>query len=387
MAKKLQLTIAEPCHENWDGMTPVEKGKFCGSCQKQVIDFSNMSDRQVAEFFKKPSTGSVCGRFMTDQLDRPIEIPRKRIPWVKYFFQIAIPAFLVSIKASAQKTQGQINVKSASKDTIKRGGVFADERITLGMVARPENLKPFMVDTVVTPIIDTNRVVKGEIETVCAEELIGKVSPLLLNANVEALHIKGKVINEKGEPIPYASIYIKGTKTGVISSQNGEFSICPLANWQKVTLVSSSVGFESQEVLVERNNYSGQDVIMQPVEMKYQLMGEIIVTRCYKKSSTEPIPVIPVTGQGEKTKSFRVFPNPVSSGANLTIEWIETDEGYYNFQLLNQSGQQAHQQQLWIDAKARLLSIDVPLVAAGSYFLILTNKKTGKKFSEKIIIQ
>ena len=121
--------------------------------------------------------------------------------------------------------------------------------------------------------------------------------------------------------------------------------------------------------------------------MKYQLMGEIIVTRCYKKSSTEPIPVIPVTGQGEKTKSFRVFPNPVSSGANLTIEWIETDEGYYNFQLLNQSGQQAHQQQLWIDAKARLLSIDVPLVAAGSYFLILTNKKTGKKFSEKIIIQ
>ena len=387
MAKKLQLTIAEPCHENWDGMTPVEKGKFCGSCQKQVIDFSNMSDRQVAEFFKKPSTGSVCGRFMTDQLDRPIEIPRKRIPWVKYFFQIAIPAFLVSIKATAQKTQGQINVKSASKDTIKRGGVFADERITLGMVARPENLKPFMVDTVVTPIIDTNRVVKGEIETVCAEELIGKVSPLLLNANVEALHIKGKVINEKGEPIPYASIYIKGTKTGVISSQNGEFSICPLANWQKVTLVSSSVGFESQEVLVERNNYSGQDVIMQPVEMKYQLMGEIIVTRCYKKSSTEPIPVIPVTGQGEKTKSFRVFPNPVSSGANLTIEWIETDEGYYNFQLLNQSGQQAHQQQLWIDAKARLLSIDVPLVAAGSYFLILTNKKTGKKFSEKIIIQ
>ena len=383
MAKKLQLTIAEPCHENWDGMTPVEKGKFCGSCQKQVIDFSNMSDRQVAEFFKKPSTGSVCGRFMTDQLDRPIEIPRKRIPWVKYFFQIAIPAFLVSIKASAQKTQGQINVKSASKDTIKRGGVFADERITLGMVARPENLKPFMVDTVVTPIIDTNRVVKGEIETVCAEELIGKVSPLLLNANVEALHIKGKVINEKGEPIPYASIYIKGTKTGVISSQNGEFSICPLANWQKVTLVSSSVGFESQEVLVERNNYSGQDVIMQPVEMKYQLMGEIIVTRCYKKSSTEPIPVIPVTGQGEKTKSFRVFPNPVSSGANLTIEWIETDEGYYNFQLLNQSGQQAHQQQLWIDAKARLLSIDVPLVAAGSYFLILTNKKTERNFRRK----
>ncbi|MBK9466306.1 MAG: hypothetical protein IPN56_16330 [Chitinophagaceae bacterium] len=64
-------------------------------------------------------------------------------------FQIAIPAFLVSIKATAQKTQGQINVKSMSKDTTKRGGVFTNERITLGMVARPENLKPFLGDTIV----------------------------------------------------------------------------------------------------------------------------------------------------------------------------------------------------------------------------------------------
>ena len=74
MSKKIQLSIAEPCHENCENMNPVEKGKFCGSCQKQVVDFSHMSDRQVAEFFKKPSTGSVCGRFMTDQLERDIEI-------------------------------------------------------------------------------------------------------------------------------------------------------------------------------------------------------------------------------------------------------------------------------------------------------------------------
>jgi len=83
MRKKLQLSIPTPCHEKWDNMTPVQQGKFCGSCQKSVVDFSNMSDRQVAEFFKKPSAGSVCGRFMQDQLDRSIEIPKKRIPWVK----------------------------------------------------------------------------------------------------------------------------------------------------------------------------------------------------------------------------------------------------------------------------------------------------------------
>ena len=99
--KKVQLSIPEPCHENWDAMTPTVQGKFCASCQKAVIDFTEMSDRQLAEFFKKPPS-SVCGRFQQDQLNRNIEIPRKRIPWVRYFFQFSLPAFLISMKAGAQ---------------------------------------------------------------------------------------------------------------------------------------------------------------------------------------------------------------------------------------------------------------------------------------------
>jgi len=51
MLKNIQLSIPKPCHENWDAMSPVEKGRFCGSCQKQVVDFSNMNDWQIAEFF------------------------------------------------------------------------------------------------------------------------------------------------------------------------------------------------------------------------------------------------------------------------------------------------------------------------------------------------
>src|SRR5258706_16351805 len=60
-----------------------------------------MSDLQLAEFFKKPSTGSVCGRFMHGQLDREIEIPRKSIRWIKYFFSILLPALFTS-RAVAQ---------------------------------------------------------------------------------------------------------------------------------------------------------------------------------------------------------------------------------------------------------------------------------------------
>src|SRR5262245_44582474 len=112
MGKQIQLSIPVPCHENWDQMTPVEKGRFCDSCQKQVVDFSKMSDRQVVEFFKKPTTGSVCGRFMSDQLDRNIAIPGKRLPWVKYFFRLFIPALLASCKMGST-TKG--DVKKISK--------------------------------------------------------------------------------------------------------------------------------------------------------------------------------------------------------------------------------------------------------------------------------
>src|SRR5438477_12967774 len=119
MSKKLQLQIPTPCHENWENMTQLDKGRFCASCQKQVIDFSNMSDREIAQFFKKPilslsKDGSVCGRFMEDQLNKEIEIPRKRIPWVKYFFQFIVPVFLISCKAQAQ---GKVRV--ITKDELR----------------------------------------------------------------------------------------------------------------------------------------------------------------------------------------------------------------------------------------------------------------------------
>src|SRR5258705_969459 len=166
MSKQLQLSIPTPCHENWDNMTPSEKGKFCDSCQKQVVDFSKMSDRQVAEFFKKPSTGSVCGRFMSDQLDRTYEIPKKRIPWLRYFFSMALPALFLS-RASAQQPRMGKEFPSA-RDTTKVQ--ITDEFRTMGIVA--PCIKGFEGDTL-------------------------KVQPITKS-------IKGKVTDQKGAPVAYA---------------------------------------------------------------------------------------------------------------------------------------------------------------------------------------
>jgi len=69
--KSFQLKIEEPCHENWNAMTNSEQGRFCQSCEKEVIDFTHLSDRAIAQTFKK-AKGNVCGRFHDFQLNRPI---------------------------------------------------------------------------------------------------------------------------------------------------------------------------------------------------------------------------------------------------------------------------------------------------------------------------
>ena len=364
MSKKIQLSIAEPCHENWENMSPIDKGKFCGSCQKQVVDFSMMNDRQIAEFFKKPAQslskgGSVCGRFMTDQLEREIEIPKRRIPWAKYFFQIALPAFFIS-KASAQNIKMGKMANLSTKDTSK---ISINKEIrTLGLVLPTTVIKQVCTSTI-------EETVKGDVEV------------------IQNKPVNGKVTDADGMPVAYATITIKGTKHGVITKEDGSFSIIPESNWDKIILVISSIGFETKEVLVDRKSCQQDEIINIGItNINYEIMGEVVVVGMVNKK-IKPMPLIPAIIKDADSKSLKIFPNPVVAGISFTIEWKQKEEGYYLLQILNQSGQPVHRKEIWIDAEARILNIDVPFVSASNYFLLFTNQKSGKKFSGKIIIQ
>lgn len=114
--KKISISIPNPCHENWNEMTPKDQGRFCGSCQKTVVDFSQMSDRQIAEFFRKPA-GSTCGRFHSDQLGREMVVPKRSIPWSQYLFKATWPAFVLFLKSCTdrQSTLGKIEITAPAK--------------------------------------------------------------------------------------------------------------------------------------------------------------------------------------------------------------------------------------------------------------------------------
>ena len=68
MKQKIQISIPEPCKEGWQNMTPVEKGRFCASCQKTVLDFTHLSDNEIINLVAKNDT--LCGRINVSQLNR-----------------------------------------------------------------------------------------------------------------------------------------------------------------------------------------------------------------------------------------------------------------------------------------------------------------------------
>ncbi len=59
------IGVAEPCHEDWSGMTGDAQKKFCDSCAKHVHNLSEMT-REEAERFVTANPTGVCIRFHRD---------------------------------------------------------------------------------------------------------------------------------------------------------------------------------------------------------------------------------------------------------------------------------------------------------------------------------
>lgn len=99
----MKITIPKLCHENWDAMSPDEKGKFCTVCSKKVTDFRNDSDEEIISFLES-SVDNICGTFSENQLGRNLHHSYINSLFTKF----AVGFFLTSggiITANAQQKQ------------------------------------------------------------------------------------------------------------------------------------------------------------------------------------------------------------------------------------------------------------------------------------------
>ena len=88
---KYQIQINEPCSEDWHKMTNLEKGKFCDSCKKQVFDFTQLSNIELARKIKKGD--NICGRFKEEQLNTDLILPQKSY-MPKFGYMLSLLGFL-----------------------------------------------------------------------------------------------------------------------------------------------------------------------------------------------------------------------------------------------------------------------------------------------------
>lgn len=132
MHNKIQLNISEPCHENRANMTPTEKGKFCGACRKPVLDFTALSDSQIAAFFVKHKHTDVCGRMHAQRLNRPLQPPTPTTKILPCVLGIGIPALLLSCN---NELQGKVLVGEIAMVTAPT----ADTSVSLITTPSQEN--------------------------------------------------------------------------------------------------------------------------------------------------------------------------------------------------------------------------------------------------------
>ncbi len=119
-------------------MTPADKGRFCGACQKNVRDFTRSSDREIATAFAKDK--DLCGRFRQTQLDRDLVIPaEKSTVWIAA--SAAVLSFIgLSTHESAAQEVPATEQHEAQMNYV--GKPSASKFVTItGTVS--ENLGPF----------------------------------------------------------------------------------------------------------------------------------------------------------------------------------------------------------------------------------------------------
>jgi hypothetical protein len=202
MKQPLHLAIPKPCTESWDHMTPDTDGRFCLSCQKQVIDFSTWDEERLKRFFRE-IPGKVCGRLRTDQLKRyPLATGGPGL-----LARMALLS-LTGLAATASLAQGQ--------SLPERNPVHVTDQRSHDASAASEQAE------------------KGP-------DSLGVV-------------IRGQVweAGEGNGVVPGVSIFVKESQIGTITDVQGRFELrLHQLNPQPVVLVISFIGYETVEKTVE----------------------------------------------------------------------------------------------------------------------------------------
>jgi hypothetical protein len=188
---KKALKIKTPCRENWEEMTESETGRFCQKCEKDVVDFSEMTSEEILQFFRQ-NTGKVCGRIRKGQL-REFNRRYQEFPSSSNILKWALAAALA------------------------------------GVMAYP----------VYASTIDlSNNFPKIELNDLSTENTISEDRSVYKK---DSVILSGQVINHFKDKVPGAKIFIINSDLHCYSDENGKFSMKVPAGKKEIVLRASIV--------------------------------------------------------------------------------------------------------------------------------------------------
>ncbi|HFC00713.1 MAG TPA: T9SS type A sorting domain-containing protein, partial [Phaeodactylibacter sp.] len=329
--KTIRIHIPKPCSAAWNEMHTLPDGRFCDSCEKTVIDFSQMTDNELVMFFQK-NNHKVCGSFRPDQLNRNFPIPKPYLRYRKWKSAAAIVVGLLAWNAVGAQTPilGDVAVVAVKKEK------------------NPKNN-------------DKDKPSKYK--------------------------LKGVVKDKNGEPLIGASILLEKNK-GTITDIDGKFELEIPEGWESFEITFSYIGYETQVIEFDKKeikegdiaaikmkesviNLTTIEVIGNPVGLSVfsNIMGMSVVSRGEKNNAKEEIKS---QKENEITIS-KIYPNPFVDFVNVVLQ-VEKEERYL-FHLYNSSGQLiwAKTKDLQKGKEDVQLNFSAIKMAQGNYFLRITN--------------
>lgn len=220
--KTKHLSLPKPCSQSWTEMTVQGQGRFCSSCQKTVIDFTEFDDAAFIAYFQQ-ATELPCGRLNRRQLELAIPLQQNRLrrPLQLYRYVAAGVLSIAGIPATTEARQ-----------TTATAVYAADHQDQAGQETEP--------------------------------------------ATSDSVEVRGMVVDENEEGIPGASVYIKNTETRTMTDVDGNFSL-RVSSLQKAqdTLAVKAVGFSETKKLL--NTITDKTIVR--LAMSQSILGEVVVSK------------------------------------------------------------------------------------------------------------
>ncbi len=346
--QKLQLTIPTPCHEDWNNMTPEGKGRFCGSCAKQVIDFSVMTDNQVLQYFANLKNENVCGRVYPDQLNRTILVPdlrRKKI-WMYWHYLVAVLLFFFT---KSQQAKAQVGSLKTEMRPVKPVNSNTDNRIRLGGIRK-----------------------------------------LSVDEQKRTINVQ----DENGGGIPFASLEMLPGRIQLQADSNGKININTLA---ADSIKFSAVGYDAQTIsladITETVRLTKHLYILEAVTVqgygittgKIMMAGGISYTRVVKACSLKDTLRNLISSPDNQ---IRIHPNPVQKGNTINLSLAVKKTGPYQIAILDVDGRQLFQQNILATSTKERQQLTIPVSwASGMYFVKIVDEKNKTIAASKFVVE